>query len=275
MPIGWKLAQVFPHCYFEPSWKTRMWSVELSSWRWHWTIFLCWLPSHHYHFHDDFQSSQLSPCWSAQHSSWLPVITIVPMMTSSLHYSFHGDFQWSQLGPHWSNICADYQSSLPFPWWLPVITTNAVWGVPCEQISMQWLAVTKHSCWLEVIELLGHVWITISHAGVRGKYKHVDLAKITPISFGQDVKSETHNTRCYELLLKVMPLLTQLFQNTRRIHYTYPHGKAQCSNTSRQIPEASRKQSCIWLAGIASCVWQTRPQSCKCHSLEFLSCTFV
>ena len=53
--------------------------------------------SHHYRFHDDFQSSQLSML--KQHLCWLPVITIVPMMTSSHHYCF--------------------------PCWLPVITTRS------------------------------------------------------------------------------------------------------------------------------------------------------
>ena len=87
--------------------------------------------THHYRFHDDFQSSQLCPRWSntcadcqssllfpwwlpvitalstlKQHLCWLPVITIVPMMTSSHHYCSHNDFQ----------------SSLLFPWWLPVIS---------------------------------------------------------------------------------------------------------------------------------------------------------
>ena len=49
--------------------------------------------SHHYSFHDDFQSSQLSML--KQHLCWLPVITTVPMMTSSHHYCFHDNFQSS------------------------------------------------------------------------------------------------------------------------------------------------------------------------------------
>ena len=73
-------------------------------------------------------------------------------MTSSHQYCSHDDddFQFqsivittrSTLKQHLT-CCADCQSSLSFPWWLPVITTNAVWGIPCKQpISMQWLAVT-------------------------------------------------------------------------------------------------------------------------------------
>ena len=97
--------------------------------------------SHHYRFHDDFQSSQLSML--KQHLCWLPVITIVPMMTASHHYCSHDDFQSSLLfpwwlpvitivtmngmitfshhncnSPCWSNACADCQLSLLFPWWL-------------------------------------------------------------------------------------------------------------------------------------------------------------
>ena len=131
--------------------------------------------SHHYRFHDDFQSSQLCPRWSnicADCQSSL----IVPMMTSSHHYCSHNDFQSSLLFPWWlpvitilstleQHICADCQSSLLIPWWLPVITTNVLGGIPCEEpISVQWLAVTRysHSCWLEVIGLLAHVRIKMS-----------------------------------------------------------------------------------------------------------------
>ena len=115
--------------------------------------------SHQYCSHDYFQSLLLFP-W------WLPVITIVPMITSSHHCCSHDDCQSSQLCPRGSSICADYQSSLSFPWWLPVITTNAVGGIPCEEpIGVQWLAVTSHSCWLEAIGLLAHVWIKISPPG--------------------------------------------------------------------------------------------------------------
>ena len=135
MLIGWKSAKVFPRCYFEPSPKTRMRSVEAvgsgagqtfsadcqSSLSFPW-----WLPvittlhvhveatlvltaSHHYGSRDDFQSSLLFPC---------------------------SDFQSSQLGPRWSNACADRQSvALLFPCWLPdtnvpmitsIITTSEI-----------------------------------------------------------------------------------------------------------------------------------------------------
>ena len=87
-------------------------------------------------------------------------------MTSSHRYCSHDDFQSSQLVPRWSNLCADCQSLLLFPWWLPVITTNTTGEIPCEEpISMQWLAVTSHSCWLEVIGLLTHVRIQILYPG--------------------------------------------------------------------------------------------------------------
>ena len=40
-------------------------------------------------------------------------------------------------------------------------------GIACEEpISEQWLAVTSHSCWLEVIRLLAHVGIKISPPGM-------------------------------------------------------------------------------------------------------------
>ena len=113
--------------------------------------------SHQYRFRDDFQSSQLS--MFKQHLCWLPVITIVPMMTSSQYYCSHDDFQSSQLCPSTlkQHMC-----------WLPVIMivsrmtsnhhNNVTGGIPCEKpISVQWLAVTSHSCWLEVIGLLVHV----------------------------------------------------------------------------------------------------------------------
>ena len=65
------------------------------------------------------------------------------LLTASHRYRFHDDFQSSQLGPRWSNTCADCQPPLSFPWWLPVITTDTVWGIPGERpIRMQWLAVT-------------------------------------------------------------------------------------------------------------------------------------
>ena len=44
------------------------------------------------------------------------------LLTASHHYRFHDDCQSTQLCPRWSNTCADCQSSLWFPWWLPVIT---------------------------------------------------------------------------------------------------------------------------------------------------------
>ena len=98
--------------------------------------------SHHFCFHEDFQSSQLSMLNLKQHLCWLPVITVVPMMTSSHHNS---------ICPRWSNIHAecqsslgllflcpmmtsshhhcsrdDFQSSPLLPWWLSVITTQSV-----------------------------------------------------------------------------------------------------------------------------------------------------
>ena len=122
--------------------------------------------SHHYRCHDDFQSSQLCLHWSnacadCQSSLlfpwWLPVITIIIS---------HDDFQSSQLCPRWNNICADFQSSLSFPGRLPAITTNGIGGIPCEEpIGVQWLVVTSHSCWLEVIGLLAHVQIKMSPRG--------------------------------------------------------------------------------------------------------------
>ena len=121
----------------------------------------------HYCSRDDCQSSPLFPWWLLvittlstlmQHLCWLPVVTIVLMMT--------------------------FQSSLLFLWWLPVITAlstlkqHLCWlsviiiisvmtsshhnkrnrGNPCEEpISVQWLAVTSHSCSLEVIGPLAYV----------------------------------------------------------------------------------------------------------------------
>ena len=146
MLIGWKSAKVFPRCYFEPSRKTRMRSVEALG------------SGAGQTFSADCQSSLSFP-W------WLPVITTLHVeatlvLTASHHYCSHDDCQ----------------SSLLFPWWLPVITTlstlkqHLCWlpviiivsmmtsshhnkrnrGIPCEEpISVQWLAVTSHSCWLE------------------------------------------------------------------------------------------------------------------------------
>ena len=87
--------------------------------------------SHHHCFHDDFQSSQTLSTLK-QHLCWLPVISTVITCSHDDGQSsllFHNDFRSSQLCPRWSNTCADCQSSLSFPWWLQVITTNAIGGI--------------------------------------------------------------------------------------------------------------------------------------------------
>ena len=136
MPTGWKLVKVFPRCYFEPCWKLgcTVWKLlELAL-----DNLSLLTASHHYCFRDDFQSSLLFLWWLPvittrstlkQHTCWLPVIIIVSIMTSSHH-----------------NKCNR--------------------GIPCEEpISVQWLAVTSYSCWLEVIGLLAHVRIKIRPQG--------------------------------------------------------------------------------------------------------------
>ena len=118
--------------------------------------------SHHDRFHDTCMPSSKNFCGkflllvittlhveatlvlTASHQSllfpwWLPVITTLSTLKQHLCW-------------------LKFQSSLLFPLWFPVITTNAIGGIPCEEpIRMQWLAVTGHSCWLEVIGLLAHV----------------------------------------------------------------------------------------------------------------------
>ena len=147
--------------------------------------------SHHYRFHDVFQSSQLSMLkqhlWTHQLCG-LPVITIVPMMTSSHHHCSHDDFQSSQVCPRWSSTCADCQSSLLFPWWLPVITivpmmtyshhnSRAVsGGIGCPEPPLDIpekknLAAEKYccNCWKTSIHSLG---MQENRVGISVKWHH-------------------------------------------------------------------------------------------------------
>ena len=138
MLIVWKLAKVFiSPLLFEPSWKTRMHSVDLvrSSWKWRCTNFLCWMPVIIIASMVTSSPSQLCPRWSN---------TCADRQSSLFDYCSHDNFQSSLLspwwlplilwlGPRWSNICADchlVSVIIIIPWWLPVIITNAVWGIP-------------------------------------------------------------------------------------------------------------------------------------------------
>ena len=181
----------------------KYWDAQCGScWKWRWTNFLstdcqsslsfpwwlkfqspqlsmlkqqlCWLLcSHHYCSRDDCRSSVLFPWWLPvittlstlkRHLCWLPVVTIVLMMTASHHHCSHDDFQSSQLCPRWSNICADCQSSLSFPWSTSSHHNkrnrgNPIWGANQHAVASR---NYSHSCWLEVIGLLAHVRIKLS-----------------------------------------------------------------------------------------------------------------
>ena len=115
------------------------------------------------------------PCWRMkQHLCWLPVITIVLMMTSSHHYCSHDDFQSSLLFPWWFPVITTLSTFKQHLCWLPVIIivskvtsshhnkrnrVNPMWGANQHAVASR---NYSHSCWLEVIGLLAHVRIKMS-----------------------------------------------------------------------------------------------------------------
>ena len=137
-----------------------MCSVDRSSWKWHRTNCLC----------------------------WLPVIIIVSMMTSSHHNS-----------SCWSKTCADCQSSLLFSWWLPVITivpmmTSSHYYCSHNDFESSQLSLStlkQHLCWLSVIIIVSmmtsshHYWriapiMTSSHHS--SDSVHVEATSVLTVS---------------------------------------------------------------------------------------------